>query len=765
MSPSPDPLREAQVTRLATPVDMAWVREHPEALSDLRREGDRIDAMVYDGDALFHAASRLSEGQILVGCTCRQDSGAVCRHIAALLMRWATDAGAFAEATDEEGAGGLRTVRVGPQPVRRHTERPPWASTNLLATQISGAQRSLGQEYQDLSLRQMRELAAANGWSVRGTRKRDIAEQLVHHLSDPESLRAALARLDSGNAAALRALMILGSRPRMMEAQVASVVRWLGIPGSEEPMLPRLTSLLKRGLIASSRQYWRGDTGGADVPWLLMRALPPALEGILPRKPAEGDPPGEIRLADPTSLLEGAARILLLFAQRPAGLRAPQPRPVAEQQFPGLRSWGYIPEEVRELLAQDALQDRGGQASLTVPPPNRALNDETVAQAAPLVGGEDRLDMLYALLYNARVLHGGSPVLVWEEVQGEYFARDAQGQRAILARSLFSVRHWDVLWEMLRRHRGMRLVRKMNTWGQAYTAPQFEEQLAGVRHIVLRIIASAPEGLWVELEDLASLLRVVLPAFDPSLVISETLYYGPPWEVQVVERGSAIGGRQDVQGAYIETLLTGPLHWLGFADLCLRRGRLVAVRLHGFGDLYWDRYEASAFPPHVGPAERPAPRKALAISGRALSAPPQALSPAAHQLLGRIARLEEASPKRFRYLLNAERTHVTFERGALLEELVAAWERHLGFPMPPDVREPLEAWWAAYGQVRIYQHATVIEMADDHALTEMRAVTSLDRVIIAELSPRLVVVPQNAVGTLIEELERAGYTPKWTGAI
>ena len=343
MSPSPDPLREAQVTRLATPVDMAWVREHPEALSDLRREGDRIDALVYDGDALFHAASRLSEGQILVGCTCRQDSGAVCRHIAALLMRWATDAGAFAEATDEEGAGGLRTVRVGPQPVRRHTERPPWASTNLLATQISGAQRSLGQEYQDLSLRQMRELAAANGWSVRGTRKRDIAEQLVHHLSDPESLRAALARLDSGNAAALRALMILGPRPRMMEAQVASVVRWLGIPGNEEPMLPRLTSLLKRGLIASSRQYWRGDTGGADVPWLLMRALPPALEGILPRKPAEGDPPRD-RLADP---YPPGGRCL-----DPAAVRPPRPAvaPRSRARWPAAfpwPHWGYIPRSAR----------------------------------------------------------------------------------------------------------------------------------------------------------------------------------------------------------------------------------------------------------------------------------------------------------------------------------------------------------------------------------------------------------------------------------
>ena len=44
----------------------------------------------------------------------------------------------------------------------------------------------------------------------------------------------------------------------------------------------------------------------------------------------------------------------------------------------------------------------------------------------------------------------------------------------------------------------------------------------------------------------------------------------------------------------------------------------------------------------------------------------------------------------------------------------------------------------------------------------MKAVTSLGQHLIAELSPRLVLIPKVAVEPLTAELEKAGYTPKQT---
>jgi hypothetical protein len=57
---------------------------------------------------------------------------------------------------------------------------------------------------------------------------------------------------------------------------------------------------------------------------------------------------------------------------------------------------------------------------------------------------------------------------------------------------------------------------------------------------------------------------------------------------------------------------------------------------------------------------------------------------------------------------------------------------------------------------------TIIEFGDEHALTEMKAITSLEKHMIAEISPQLVLIPKAAVTLLRGELEKAGYMPKQT---
>lgn len=80
--------------------------------------------------------------------------------------------------------------------------------------------------------------------------------------------------------------------------------------------------------------------------------------------------------------------------------------------------------------------------------------------------------------------------------------------------------------------------------------------------------------------------------------------------------------------------------------------------------------------------------------------------------------------------------------------------------MPRTIEEKLETWWTQYGQVRIYEDVTIIELADDHALAELKTVTNLENVMIAEISPRLVLIPKTAVQSLSEQLEKAGYMPQ-----
>jgi hypothetical protein len=204
------------------------------------------------------------------------------------------------------------------------------------------------------------------------------------------------------------------------------------------------------------------------------------------------------------------------------------------------------------------------------------------------------------------------------------------------------------------------------------------------------------------------------------------------------------------------------LYWLGLADLCVDAGELRSVRFNGLADLYWGRAEIAPAPPHAAQARAIAPQDAVQIEGRTIYARPAHVSSQAHALLDKIALLDTVEPERFAYRLAPQAVYEAFEAGATLPEILDDWEKLIPVPLPEDLRAQLSAWWEAFGRVRVYQDLTVIEFGDDYALAEMLATTSLGERLIAEISPRLVVVHQQAVATLMAELEKAGYTPKHT---
>jgi hypothetical protein len=114
----------------------------------------------------------------------------------------------------------------------------------------------------------------------------------------------------------------------------------------------------------------------------------------------------------------------------------------------------------------------------------------------------------------------------------------------------------------------------------------------------------------------------------------------------------------------------------------------------------------------------------------------------------------------FVYKLELDVVYATFESGLTVNDLIAEWDVALSVTMPRSVRSQLFQWWKSYGQTRIYRNATLIEFGDDYALTEMKAITGLEKALVAELSPRLVLIDRAAVTDLVAQLEKAGYTPK-----
>ena len=92
------------------------------------------------------------------------------------------------------------------------------------------------------------------------------------------------------------------------------------------------------------------------------------------------------------------------------------------------------------------------------------------------------------------------------------------------------------------------------------------------------------------------------------------------------------------------------------------------------------------------------------------------------------------------------------------------YEIAAGEALPAALDTSLRKWWLDYGSLQIYEDLAVVELADDYALNELLAGTSLSRYLLYRFSPRLVAVRPEGVDLLREELVKKGYTPKICGS-
>lgn len=726
---------------------------------------------------------------VVSSCTC-DVYGRACKHVAALLLYWIRFPERFNQkeegATMTAGAAGLRVVPVAPPPTQRPEELPFWMQVNWDERQQLNRQQVEGW-LNHLRLDDLRTIARNQGWAIKGTRKADVIAQLLDQLSQPDQLLRLLRQLDQEHRQVLQAIALLGFSNALRLEDMERVAKFWGKLKQHSRFNTYVRHLTELGLVLSHEQLGQYvyDMAVATIPAPLERLLPPLLADAIRAQQdlaatatanATTNVSG-LRLAAPDWLVRTVTQLLVILEQTTPPLRPPMPRPYREKAYPCLHGWDYVPEEVYQL-EQQVKGQLSRTVTLTVPPPQHPLAESALAELAPLAGDADRLEFLYHLMVSAGLLQPGSPVTVWPEVKEQFLRQPVTEQQAILLRSYFAMTEWSELWPMLRTAPELHLVRDTYLHNTMHHPQNLAAELAAFRTLVLTPCAWLPDDRWIKLTDLLALLRVVWPKFNQSVwmpsyyMISSQANRGA-WHLTYQTKpldGNTLDEWQRAQGHFVRTLLRGPLHWLGLVDLYEEVGAVTAVRFHGLGDLFLERVESLPLRAGVGQATgaqtaSTAKRKdELIIDGDQIAVAPSLITAQAHSLLDRIATLAVAKPHQFVYQLDAATVQKGFEAGGTLDQLVRDWEATLSKPMPASVRKRLTGWWQSYGQLRLYRDVTLIEFGDDHALTEMKAVTSLATVMIAELSPRLVLIPKGAVAPLAAELEKAGYTPQQTEA-
>ncbi len=771
-------LNKTDLNEVLKTKSLSRARSYVSRVQEATRAGTTLTARI-TGSGLYQVEIEV-DGGIHAHCSCPYNWGGYCKHIGAVLLKWIQSPGAFAvkEAPPQADNFPIRALPVKPPRAHRPQEQPFWLTTSLAQRQQTDQSQLL--KWLDMHrIQELRSLAKKRGWAITGTRKADIAQQIFEYMTDPAKILKAIRTLDNEHLQVFLAMVLLGNERKIQFEDLKRVAELWGPVTGHEDIETYTDNLYQQGLAMSSLVEQSYSHQLDFVPPILIRQLPPLLTRTIPATPEPTVDPatGNQRLADPLELVRAAYQLTVMLEQNPVSLRPPMPKLHLAKYYKGLTNWDYDPHEISTLKQQDKFQD-SGDLTLKVPPPAPMLPDEAIERLAPLVGGQVKLEFIYALLVAAGLFQPGSPTTVWAEVKEQFLRRNELTQRATLARVYFRMTNWSELWSVLRVEKDIRL-RRLWSFASSITPNQLRTDLTGFRQGVLRVLACLPDNEWVQMNDLYILLQTIWPRFDQTAAEPHRRYHiytgnydMPGWFLarsNSVEPLSSAGSDWKLaQWNFILQMITGPLHWLGLVDLNFKDSLLLEIRLHSLGDLYWDRLEAPSVPHPTAtqPQAKPtAPDEAVVIDHHTIKINPSAIDAEAHSLLDKIARLEDITPDIFTYILSSQAVHTSFEEGLTLDNILADWVQLLPIPIPESIRSQLSAWWQAYGQVRVYENVTVIEFNDDYTLTEMKAVTSLEQRLIAEISPRLVLIPQKAIEPLTIELEQAGYTPKQTKGV
>lgn len=222
------------------------------------------------------------------------------------------------------------------------------------------------------------------------------------------------------------------------------------------------------------------------------------------------------------------------------------------------------------------------------------------------------------------------------------------------------------------------------------------------------------------------------------------------WFLRDTHSGEFIRGFEhwdDMEGALIRYLLTGPLHWLGILDLASPEPQGV---VSAFRFSTWSTSFLSGKAPSGLPVENAA---VLARSDARLHVPRLAPRAVRYQI-ARFCVWEGERDNIYRYQITPFSLERARQQGLAVTHLLSLLRR-FAQPVPPSLIKTLERWERKGTEAR-FQHLVVLRLASPDLLNTLRT-SRMARFLGDPLGPTAVIVQPGAVEKILTFLTELGY--------
>ena len=706
-------------------------------------DGDNLDADVAEAGRTYYVEAHFEGNGLIANCECRDDRRAVCAHIVALLLAWINEPASF-NREDEFDEDDLADLGLDDEP----DVVAPLPRVGAIVKPVD-IEHEIAQMLGLLTVPQLREMAKRYGLVVSGNLRDAFVKPLARLLSQRDTVEHVWPRLSRP------AQKLLGVLPLLRVNNVVYVQHvqpaFQMIDGKAAANLNALLDELSSfGLIFKHQLQF------INLPTLLAFHLPPDAD-CGPLHPDHARLKPQAAAPAPLDFVSLVTRLALVLKANPDRFIArkwPVTQPIEAQI--GLSGWPHYPADLEALKYDKQALNQFYNKSFGVPPAPSPVIDEARDELARAVGVKpDRLDFALRLLIYLGLVKAAphQPLSVVERAFNEWLTQPLLERTLILFTAFANLNTWTELDRLSDLHHPAPHLRHAGNLGYGQNYAETLNALSQARSLCLLMLRRVPPDRWIDLEAFVARARAFQN--NPSVwPLSRGVY------LDLNGRQPNVANAQDwqaVYGSFLETILTGPLWWQGAVELAERLDRVVAFRLTALGARLLGQNLDYTLPRTVKTRDQSAV-KFLPNGEVALN-----VEVAAPDLLGLLTQVCEArsdSAGQLIYRLSPAGVARLFEAGWDDAKLIGTLQKSIGLPLPRAWLETIAQWWANFGTLHLYADVAVIELADDYALSELLASTSLAQHLLYRFSPRLIAVRADGVDELRNDFVRKGYTPK-----
>ncbi|MCB2213951.1 helicase-associated domain-containing protein [bacterium] len=408
-----------------------------------------------------------------------------------------------------------------------------------------------------------------------------------------------------------------------------------------------------------------------------------------------------------------------------------------------LQECAYIPDGIRDLLPPPQSIEPG-------PPGQAASSDETIYK----IPATDRiLDHCCTLLAALRLGDPGRspaadtwqpPLPVVHALLGAVRLISSEEQpvpedaRPFLEMPRSEALAWLVQgWRASDLFNELRLTPSLTCEGAWRNDPQT------TRETVLDLLRDLPAGQWWQLDSFIEAIRERQPDFQRPAGDYDS------WLIQNAQTGDSLIGEEhwdDVDGALLRYLITGPMHWLGLMDLAAPEADAAPA---AFRFSEWaDALLQGGVPPGLAAEDQPF----VGHSDGQLTVPRLTPRLARYQV-SRFGEWLDETESTYTYRLTPESLGAAAAQGLKVSHLETLFSK-FGEEPPPSLITALENW-EQKGQRAEIAPGIVLQVSDPKVLQALRD-TPASRFLGTPLGPTAILVHKGAVEKVRKALARLG---------